>query len=343
MMTQLFSIGTAQIDSVPQRQDHTFATLTQATQSIVEHAFYLAQEKQRLSKKEYKQLLHSWGWDVEDKKYLKIAKVFSQFSPEDLAQIEPSTLFLLANNSKKYQPVLDKLLDLGEITQQRVQELIEEQRKPKKPKSEKPSIWRSTSSGVRYCQIPPIHDQETGVALQNMMDEEGLTAQAIIKSALSLRQAYKEGRLILVEDASQLDDLSSSSKHEVESDSEQDFEVDEDCSADNFPQNSSSVSEQTITCVHDDECDRTTPVNAASSTVISDVACNEDISEILPQLIGCNCIVFSSSSVDVLADKTMEQQLIGFIRLPGANEELLLRVCSPSHTQMVQLHCWFFA
>ncbi|KYC36350.1 hypothetical protein WA1_42285 [Scytonema hofmannii PCC 7110] len=39
----------------------------------------------------------------------------------------------------------------------------------------------------------------TGTTLQKMMDEEGLTAQSIIAEAVALRQAYKEGRLVLVE------------------------------------------------------------------------------------------------------------------------------------------------
>lgn len=79
--------------------------------------------------------------------------------------------------------------------------LIAQQQQPTEPKPEQPSIWRRTKNGGRYCQIPPIHEtgDRTGTTLQKMMDEEGLTAQSIIAEAVALRQAYKEGRLMLVE------------------------------------------------------------------------------------------------------------------------------------------------
>ncbi|MEC4818760.1 MAG: hypothetical protein SAK29_36630, partial [Scytonema sp. PMC 1069.18] len=75
------------------------------------------------------------------------------------------------------------------------------QKQPKEAEQEQPSIWRRTRDGRRYCQIPPIHetDDRTGTTLQKMMEEEGLTAQSIIAEAVALRQAYKEGRLVLVE------------------------------------------------------------------------------------------------------------------------------------------------
>lgn len=131
------------------------------------------------------------------KKYLKLAAAFQKFSPQDLAQIEPRTIYQLAENSKKYQPIIDQLWDLAEVSQKTVRQLVKKQRQPRKQKSEKPSIWRRTKNGKRYCQIPPIHeeDERTGIALQKMMDEEGLTAQKIVAEAIALRLAYKEGQL----------------------------------------------------------------------------------------------------------------------------------------------------
>lgn len=179
----------------------SFQMLADATETILRHAFWLAKQKQKRSVKEYRKLLVEQGWKGEEKKYLKIAAAFQKFSPQELAQIEPSTVYQLAQNSNKYKQVIDRLLDLTAITQEAVRSLIREQHTPREQKPEKPSIWRRTKNGARYCQIPPIHetDERTGITLQKMMDEEGLSAQNIVAEAVALRQAYKEGRLALVE------------------------------------------------------------------------------------------------------------------------------------------------
>ena len=177
-------------------------SLADVTKTILRHAFWLAEQKQHLSLKQYRKLLVDLGWRGEEKRYLKIAAVFGKFLPQDLAQIEPLTVYQLANNSNKYKPVIDALLDLSAITQEAVRSLVKEQRTSKEPKPEKPSIWRRTKNGGRYCQIPPIHekDERTGVTLQKMMDTEGLSSQQIVAEAIALRQAYQERRLIVVEE-----------------------------------------------------------------------------------------------------------------------------------------------
>lgn len=182
-------------------ENFAFPTLTEVTKAILHHAFWLAERKRKLPVKEYKKLLIEKDWKGEEKRYLKIAAAFGKFLPCELAHIEPRTVYQLAENSKKYQPVIDKLLDLTAITQEAVRSLIKEQRTSRKPKAEKPSIWRRTSDGRRYCQIPPIHepDERTGIALQKMIDEEGLSAQHIVAEAIALRSAYKEGRLVLID------------------------------------------------------------------------------------------------------------------------------------------------
>ncbi|BAY49365.1 hypothetical protein SAMD00079811_69940 [Scytonema sp. HK-05] len=179
----------------------SFEMLADATETILRHAFWLAKQKQKRSLREYRKLLGDQGWKGEEKRYLKIAAAFQKFSPQELAQIEPSTVYHLAENSKKYKQVIDRLLDLTAITQEAVRSLIRENRTPRELKPEKPSIWRRTKNGGRYCQIPPIHETEerTGTTLQKMMDEEGLSAQNIVAEAVALRQAYKEGRLAFVE------------------------------------------------------------------------------------------------------------------------------------------------
>jgi hypothetical protein len=170
-------------------------SLTEVTQTILDYAFWLAEQKHQLSLKEYRKLLSDQGWQGEEKRYLKIAAAFGKFSPQDFAQVEPRTIYQLAENSKKYQQVIDRLLDLSEITQEAVRSLTKKQRTSKTTRPKKPSIWRRTKNGGRYCQIPPIHEasEQTGTTLQRMMDEEGLTAQQIVAEAIALRQAYKEG------------------------------------------------------------------------------------------------------------------------------------------------------
>ncbi len=179
----------------------SFESLQEATENIFSHALYLKDFKQVLSKKQYKELVAKQGWDGEDKKYLKIATAFSNFSAEDLAAVEPDTLFLLAKHQKKYQRVIDKMMDSVQINQALVRSLMEEERKRQRlerlPKSQKPSIWRRTPDAGRYCQIPPIHevDDQTGMIIQKAMDEEGLLPQQIIREAVALWQASKQANL----------------------------------------------------------------------------------------------------------------------------------------------------
>jgi hypothetical protein len=181
-------------------EKYSLLSLADVTKTILHHAFWLAEQKHKLSLKQYKKLLVDRGWKGEEKRYLKIAAVFGQFAPHDLAQIEPLTVCQLANNSHKYKPVIEALLDLSAITQEAVRSLVKEHRTPKVAKPEKPSIWRRTKNGGRYCQIPAIHeeDERTGVTLQSMIDTEGLSAQQIVAEAIALRKAHKEGRVVLV-------------------------------------------------------------------------------------------------------------------------------------------------
>ena len=94
----------------------TFQRLTDVTQAILHHAFWLAEQKNQLSLRDYKKLLLEQGWQGEEKKYLKIAAAFEKFSPQDIAQVEPRTIYQLAENRQKYQPVINRLLDLSIIT-----------------------------------------------------------------------------------------------------------------------------------------------------------------------------------------------------------------------------------
>jgi hypothetical protein len=169
-----------------------------ATTRILRHAFWLANQKAILPKSEFKKFLNLAGWRSEEKKYLKVATAFANFEPHELAQVEPRTIFQLAENPKKYATVFSALAQLPQITQDAVRNLIKQCRTPRKPKQqEEPSIWRRTADGGRVCQVPPIYDEVTGVALQAMMESEGATATGIVAHAIALRQEYIEGKLVL--------------------------------------------------------------------------------------------------------------------------------------------------
>ncbi|MBW4512490.1 MAG: hypothetical protein KME64_39270 [Scytonematopsis contorta HA4267-MV1] len=171
--------------------------LEEATENIVQHAQWLAHHKKHLNKLDFKQLIRLHGWsNKEEKRYLKVGVAFANFSPQQLKQIEPATIYQLANQSKKYQEVIEQLQDLPEINQAVVRGLMESQRKVRVSKQEKSSIWRLNPDGIRYVQVPPIHEQETGVQLQEMMEKLGKTAQAVITDAVQILKLYLEGQLV---------------------------------------------------------------------------------------------------------------------------------------------------
>jgi hypothetical protein len=176
------------------------SNLADATISIVEQAFSLALRKQVLSHQEYKQLLDSIGWSLKESKlYLKVANAFSSFSPDHLQEVEPHTIFDLAKHAKKYSQVIESLKDCGKITQEKVHEFILAHRKPKPPKSNKPTIWKTGRDGEPVCRIPDImeDDMQTGSIIQKEMDENGKIAQRVIREAVELWKAVQEGKLIV--------------------------------------------------------------------------------------------------------------------------------------------------
>ncbi len=107
------------VSSPQYKANFAFQLLEDATENIISFAKWLANQKQILNKFDYKQLLQRCGWkSKEEKLYLKVAAAFERFSPQDLIQVEPATIFQLARSSKKYQSVLDALLKLPQITQE---------------------------------------------------------------------------------------------------------------------------------------------------------------------------------------------------------------------------------
>ncbi|MBD2354799.1 hypothetical protein H6G41_09195 [Tolypothrix sp. FACHB-123] len=176
------------------------SNLSDATISIVEQAFSLASKRQVLSHQKYKQSLESIGWSLKESTlYLKVAGTFSSFSPDDLQEIEPHTIFDLAKHAKKYRQVIENLKDCGQITQKKVREFIAAHRTPKKPKPDKPTIWKAGRDGKPVCRIPDImeDDMQTGNIIQKEMDENGTITQTLIREAVALWQGVKSGKLVV--------------------------------------------------------------------------------------------------------------------------------------------------
>ncbi len=63
---------------------------------------------------------------------------------------------------------------------------LEQQQEVKVPAVDTPTIWIRNPDATRYCQIPPIYDQNTGVEIQRQMEQEGLTAQKVVGRAIAL-------------------------------------------------------------------------------------------------------------------------------------------------------------
>lgn len=176
--------------------------LFDATDSILEQAFAIASQKQELSHQEYKKLLSKIGWSLRESKiYLKVANAFSNFTANDLKEVEPHTIFELAKHAKKYNQVIESLKHCSHITQEKVRELITAHRTPKKPKPDKPTIWKTGRDGEPVCRIPDImeEDMQTGSIIQQEMDANGIIPQTLIREAIALWNDIKKGRLAVVE------------------------------------------------------------------------------------------------------------------------------------------------
>ncbi len=94
----------------------------------------------------------------------------------------PETEQQLASNDEVVRSKDDHETDLNNVVV--INKLIKEQQVVARIE-DTPTIWRSLPDGNRYAQIPPIHDQETGVEIQRQMDEEGLTAQKVVGRAIA--------------------------------------------------------------------------------------------------------------------------------------------------------------
>ncbi|MEO1378574.1 MAG: hypothetical protein AAFW70_30800, partial [Cyanobacteria bacterium J06635_10] len=179
--------------------------LEASTSEYLHASFLLWEYKNHYSKKEYRQLLQDYAWDkgaAEEKRALKIAEHFQNFSyrPQDLFQIPVTTLLKLC--SDKYKPIIEQLSNTEEdIDCAYVDSLIKSKAAQLKKEKEsqlpeKPSIWKRNCRQERYVAFPPLYedDQQTGVLTQKLMDEFGLIPQNILRRAIAdLYQKIAEG------------------------------------------------------------------------------------------------------------------------------------------------------
>lgn len=202
--------------------------LAEATISILQRAFWLQFQKEKLSLAQYKQVLTTLGWDTrESKTYLKIAKTFQHFAPEDLKEVEPNTILELAKHSKKYRTVIEQLQYFATITQRTVRELIASVCKPKTPLSDKPTIWRMGKDGQPVCRIPDImeDDRLTGSIIQKAMDEFGMLPQKVIREAVVLWQAKNDAKFATESngDSETVEDITAEAFSNIETESKTDL------------------------------------------------------------------------------------------------------------------------
>ena len=164
-----------------------------ATQTILEMAERIQSMKTQLNRKEFgvfvKGLLQ-WGRE-EARKYLDIACAFDGFDLSRLQHLEPFTILKL--RSKKYAPIIERLRESAHITPNLIQELIKEllPKPTRKNSKEQISGWKQArSGGGRYYNLL-LHDEETGLSIEQQAEIEGILPQKVIAEAVALRAQHK--------------------------------------------------------------------------------------------------------------------------------------------------------
>ena len=172
--------------------------------------FPLDSNKSQLSRLEFgafvKGLLQ-WVGD-EARKYLDIARAFEGFDLSRLVSLEPFTILKL--RSKRYAPVVAQLRSESVITHKRVQELIKEllPQPGQKPQQAPITGWKQCGSGGgRYYQVQ-LHDEQTGLMIEQQAKALGILPQRVIKDAIALLSQQNLPRYSHASDvAAQLEEL----------------------------------------------------------------------------------------------------------------------------------------
>lgn len=191
--------------------EKTLAAGASATEAILQMAGWIQEMRSRLSRKEFsafvKELLQWVG--EEARKYLDIARAFNGFDLSRLLCLEPFTILKL--RSKRYAPVVAALREQPVITPNVVRDLIRELL-PKQSRKKRPdaiSGWKqSQSGGTRYYNVI-LHDEETGLSIEQQAEAEGILPQRVIAEAVAARYEQKSNGTVQVSEyrAAQLEEL----------------------------------------------------------------------------------------------------------------------------------------
>lgn len=149
--------------------------------------------KNDLRRNEYQMFLLNIGWTTKKvNKYARIVKVFEGFEPLTLAKIELTTLFTLCG--KAYSGVVEQMRQMSDISQSVVEKLIKESRKKGhfKTLNEPISGWKQNPSGGGRHYSVILHDEETGVRIENLAEQEKVLPQRIIADAIAVYKPTAE-------------------------------------------------------------------------------------------------------------------------------------------------------
>ena len=172
----------------------TALVIKRLSQATVEQAMEIGQHLLRmqsdLKKNEYSTFLSVLGWaSAKARKFINLAKTFSDFERSHLVGIELTTLLSLC--SSRYSGVVAQLREFSEITQELVEQLVKETQTPRKQKQEPVSGWKqSRSGGGRYYNVL-LHSEEVGISIESQADAEEILPQRVIEEAIALRAAHK--------------------------------------------------------------------------------------------------------------------------------------------------------
>lgn len=163
----------------------TAMNVQRSSQEMVKQSLQMGQwlwRMQRdLKRKEYKVFLSVLGWATRKaRKFINLAKTFDGLEPSRLFGVELTTLFSLT--SSRYSQVVAQLRETENITQELVEQLIKENRLPRKPMQDPITGWKQNrSGGGRHYEVV-LHDEETGLAIERQAEAEGILPQRVVRS-----------------------------------------------------------------------------------------------------------------------------------------------------------------
>ena len=176
----------------------TARNIQQLSQATVEQALEIGQQLWRmqrdLNRKEYGVFLSILGWaTTKARKFINLAKTFEGFEQSQLIRVELTTLLGLC--SSRYSSVVARLRETKDITQQLVEELIKQNRPERKPKQDPISGWKQNRVGGTRRYEVILHDEETGLSIEQQAEESGVLPQRVIAEAVALRAKQKSADL----------------------------------------------------------------------------------------------------------------------------------------------------